>query len=101
MSSAPAEPTVTFLPSQKRLKCAPGARLYDVILAAQLPLGSSCDGDSMCGWCLVQIIAGAEGLSAPKASELRLLKRRDAEENERIACETQIYGSITVKTTYW
>lgn len=92
---------VTFLPSGRVLRVGRGSTVFDAVRGAGLPLGSSCDGDALCGWCRVRILDGGDALSAPGDEERRLLTRRHAEPDERIACLAHILGPITVTTTYW
>lgn len=94
-------PTLTLLPSQKTLEVPIGARLFDVIRDARVPLASSCDGDSICGKCKVEVVAGAEGLSPILPAEAKLLRRFLDEGCWRIACEARVLGDVTITTGYW
>ncbi len=53
------------------------------------------EGD--CGTCLCQVEDGAENLSPPTELEQQLLREHFAGKNQRIACQTQIVGDVTLK----
>lgn len=71
------------------------------LLAHGLPVASSCNGDGICGKCRIQILSGAENLSAPTDLEEILRDKYRLDKNERISCQTQILGEIRIDTRYW
>ena len=71
------------------------------LLAGGLPVASSCKGDGVCAKCRIQIIEGAQNLSPQNEIEVFLRERHGLSANERISCQTQIFGDITVATAYW
>ncbi|MCA9546634.1 MAG: (2Fe-2S)-binding protein [Myxococcales bacterium] len=92
---------VTFEPSGRTADVPEGTTVFAAVRSAGLPLGSSCDGDALCGFCRVQILAGAEHLSPPDPSEAALLTRKRSEPDERIACVARILGPVVVTASYW
>ena len=94
-------PVVVLMPWGDRVVAERGEPLFDVIRRSERPLASSCDGDSICGWCRVVILEGAETLPAMEAPERALLARRGLEPGLRIACGLLVQGDLTVTTTYW
>ncbi len=66
-----------------------------------LPLGRSCDGVSLCGFCRVRIIDGEKNLSPVGRSEMEVLKGLGAGSGERLACCARVRGPVTVTTKYW
>ncbi|MBK1735132.1 ferredoxin [Halorhodospira abdelmalekii] len=53
------------------------------------------EGD--CGTCLMTVVEGAENLSEPSHVEQRILKENVAGKNDRVACQAQVLGDVTVK----
>ena len=53
------------------------------------------EGD--CGTCLCQVAEGEENLSAPSEVEQKLLREHFAGKQQRIACQAQILGDVTLK----
>lgn len=100
-ASGALELTVVCAPSGRTARVPPGETLFQAIRLAGLPLGSSCDGDALCGWCRVRILEGADALSPMDAEEQRLLARKGADPDERIACLARVQGPVTVTTAYW
>jgi ferredoxin len=92
------------------VRCEPSGRevvvgydtsLVDAIHQACLPLGQSCDGVVVCGFCRVRVLAGAANLTPPAAEESRLLGMLYARPEERLACCARVAGPVTITTDYW
>lgn len=92
---------VRFWPSGRAVRVTPGTTLLEAARAAGLPLGSSCDGRAVCGWCRVAVLEGIEGLSAADAEERELLGRIEADPAERLACQARVLGPVMITTSYW
>ena len=71
------------------------------LLDAHLPVASSCLGDGVCGRCRVQIVSGKENLSPIGATEEILRDRLKIPAEQRISCQTNVLGDVTVDTSYW
>jgi ferredoxin len=50
-----------------------------------------------CGVCLVRVVAGAEGLSAPTTEESEFLQAMRAGAEERLACQVRIQGDCSLE----
>jgi 2Fe-2S ferredoxin len=83
------------------IEARPGQTLMQSVLAAGLPVASSCNGDGVCAKCQIQIVVGAENLSPPNPIEVFLCEKNKIPSNKRISCQTEVLGDITVDTTYW
>lgn len=92
---------VTLLPSRRVLEVHTETRLFDACRRAGVPLASTCDGDAICARCKVEVLSGAEQLSPVTPAEARLLARVKADPHERMACEVQVRGDVTLTTGYW
>lgn len=56
----------------------------------------NCGGYGQCGLCVVEIVEGMENLSPRNQVEERKLKKKPP--SYRLACQTIVNGSVTVKT---
>ena len=50
-----------------------------------------------CGNCMMYVVKGGENLSAPSMLEDKVLKENLAGRNQRLACQAQVLGDVTVK----
>lgn len=71
------------------------------LLAAGIPVSSSCNSDGVCAKCGICIVEGMQNLSAPNDTEVFLKERNQLPADFRISCQTQILGDIIVDTGYW
>jgi ferredoxin, 2Fe-2S len=94
-------PKISFSKPFSPVEVAPGANLMQSLLAAGVPVASSCYGDGVCGKCRLQVIAGGENLS-PEGDLEKILKDRYRLGKEmRISCQTAVNGDVTVDAGYW
>ena len=70
--------------------------ILDAARRAGAPLGNSCGGVGVCSRCKVQVVEGAENLSAPTRMESTRVSG-----NERLACQAVVMGDVEVTTSYW
>ena len=94
-------PKVRFRPLGKEREVRAGATLLSAANQAQVPIGQSCSGDGICGWCRVHVLEGKENLSPPTELEKKLMKTYSFSEDERSACLAKVRGDVTVTTSYW
>jgi len=94
-------PIVRFSPLGKEKEIKAGATILAAANQCEVPVGQSCSGDGICGWCRVSVIVGLDHLAPPGALEQRLLKEKVFAANERAACLARVQGDIVVTTTYW
>lgn len=93
--------SVRFEPSGREARIVENSTLMDAVEQVMLPLGRSCDGVSLCGYCRVRVVAGEENLSPVTQGEREILKGLRADDAERLACCARIQGPVTVTTSYW
>ncbi len=94
-------PIVTFVPLKKSKTIKAGATLLAAANQSEVPIGQSCSGDGICGWCRVKVIEGAESLAQPKELERKLMKVYKFGKDERAACLAVVRGDVAVTTSYW
>lgn len=93
--------SVVCQPSGRVARVVEDSTLMDAVQQVMLPLGRSCDGVSLCGFCRVRVIDGAENLSPIARAEREILKGLHADAGERLACCAKVHGPVTVTTSYW
>jgi len=84
------------------LQVEPGSVLMKALLAAGLPVASSCRGDGVCTKCRLhvrELEPQAASVIGPR--EKGLLGRIHADADERISCQTEVHGLIEVDAAYW
>ncbi len=94
-------PNVEFVPLGLSGDVKRGVTIISAANRAGVPIGQSCNGDGICGWCKVKVLRGMENLSPPTALERRLIASCAFAPDERAACLAKITGDITVTTGYW
>ena len=94
-------PKVRFVPLGKERDIRAGATILAAANQCEVPLGQSCSGDGICGWCRVQVIDGLQHLAPPSPLEERLIREKEFAPRERAACLAKVQGDVTITTTYW
>lgn len=94
-------PQIRFRKNRPPLEVPPGSNLMNALLEGGLPVASSCRGDGICAKCRIEIVEGRENLSPENERERFLRDRHDIPRPERISCQVQVHGDITVDTSYW
>jgi 2Fe-2S ferredoxin len=93
-------PQISFNKNKhKSIEVSVGANLMESLLADQVPVASSCNGDGVCAKCRIQILSGE--VSKPNELEMDLLKANGISGQTRISCQTQVISDITIDATYW
>jgi ferredoxin len=94
-------PIVAFTPLGKKKELRAGATILAAANQCEVPIGQSCDGDGICGWCKVRIVKGLDNLAPPTPIEQKLIREKGFAKDERAACLAKIKGDVTVTTSYW
>ena len=94
-------PVIRFVKNIPEIHVEAGANLMDSLLAAGLPVASSCHGDGVCAKCRIVIVEGAENLSPIGMLEQMLRDRLRIPKGVRISCQTLVLGDVRVDATYW
>lgn len=68
------------------------------LMAAGLPVASSCDGEGICSMCRVQI---DEPLPSASELEKNTLSRNKCAADERLSCQVSVENDLSVRTKYW
>jgi 2Fe-2S ferredoxin len=78
----------------------PGEALVDLCDAARAPIAFSCRSAS-CGTCRVEVLEGAELLTAPSRPEFEILEIFEARPNERLACQAKLGQGEGIVVLRW
>ena len=92
---------VRFVPLGKEREVRAGATILSAANHAHVPIGQSCSGDGICGWCKVRILEGGRHLAPPGERERKLFATYGYAGNERAACQARVHGDVSVTTSYW
>ncbi|HVK61066.1 MAG TPA: 2Fe-2S iron-sulfur cluster-binding protein [Bdellovibrionales bacterium] len=94
-------PQIHFEKTRQPLDVPEGTNLMKALLEGGLPVASSCRGDGVCAKCRIQIVSGKENLSPENDREKFLREKFSISRSERVSCQTEIRGDVTVTTSYW
>ncbi len=92
---------VRFQPMGKVKTIRAGATILAAANQSGVPIGQSCSGDGICGWCRVKVVEGVEHVAPPSPLEQRLREEKGFAADERAACLAKVQGDIVVTTSYW
>ncbi len=92
---------IILLPHNQLIITRGQATLLDILVANQVPIGHSCAGDAVCGWCKVRVVSGLETCTPPTGDEQYLRRTRKMADDERLACQIWVESDMTISTDYW
>ena len=87
---------ITILPGNSSITVDAGSNLRDVLMQAGHGIKSTCGGCASCGQCVVVIKDGVDNISDISFEEKQLLGNVFHITNERLSCQTEVTGDITV-----
>jgi uncharacterized 2Fe-2S/4Fe-4S cluster protein (DUF4445 family) len=98
--------TIIFQPSGRRGQVPEGTTILDAARMLGVGIEAVCGQQLVCGKCRVKVMEGSfpkEGITSSMShlseldeKEIKVLKRKDAEEHVRLACSTKILGDVLV-----
>ncbi|OEJ66233.1 2Fe-2S iron-sulfur cluster-binding protein [Magnetovibrio blakemorei] len=91
-----AKAEITFADINQTVIVPVGTRVIEVSEKAGSGITYGCR-ECDCGNCMMEIVAGQENLSEPSVLEDRVLRENLAGRKDRLACQAQILGNVTVK----
>ncbi len=83
-------------PEGRSARAKPGLSVLDISRMNGIPHASVCGGRGRCSTCRVIVREGAEHLEPPNDSEVQVLRRVDAPETVRLACQIRPTHNLTV-----
>ena len=91
-----------FLPQlNKTLNCDKGENLFRTLKDNGVPIASSCNGDGICGKCVVFIDPSGADLPPMTDLEVKWEKKHHFQPGQRLSCQLPVTTDLIVKTTYW
>ncbi len=94
-------PTIRFVKAYPALEVADGANLMKALLAAGMPVASSCNSEGVCAKCGVRIVDGMSNLSPLGPTEIFLKEKNGIRKEFRISCQALVHGDIVIDAGYW
>ncbi len=94
-------PVVRFVPLGIEREVRAGSTILSAANAAGVPLGQSCSGEGICGWCRVRVLNGGEGVTSVGELEGRIIREKEFAADERAACLARVQGNLSITTSYW
>jgi 2Fe-2S ferredoxin len=95
-------PKVSFVKSHlNSFEVSAGENLMKALFAQGIPVASSCKGDGVCSKCKVKVVTGALNLSGEKVTETILKAKNLIASSDRISCQCEVLGDVTIDTGYW
>jgi 2Fe-2S ferredoxin len=90
--------TVTIMPAGKTIEAAEGMTLLAAILAAEVGLSHTCDGNAECGTCHIFVQEGRKGITkTTKAENEKLDTIVGVGSKSRLACQAKVLGTENIK----
>lgn len=94
-------PKIKFRKNQSTIEVQNSANLMKSLLNAGIPVASSCNGEGICGKCVIQVLSGQENLTGKNNLELNLIEKYKPAAHCRYSCQTHVIGDITIDAGYW
>jgi ferredoxin len=90
---------IKFKDEEKEYELRNGLGFQALGVKCELPIEYDCR-KADCGICIISVLEGIENLSKPTPSEADFLKAMRADDNERLACQCQVLGDVSVEVIY-
>ncbi len=83
----------------KTITADPHQTLMSTLLRHEVPVASSCNGDGICGKCVLQVKSEQEVPDTELAQKLR--HKHQWQPSQKASCQVVVDHDITVHSTYW
>jgi 2Fe-2S ferredoxin len=98
-------PKIQIKRSAQVIEVASGENLMSALMAAGLPVASSCHGDGICAKCGVFVesagVPAAEALSPLTEDEAGFRERGALPEGKRLSCQCIVLADVVIDAPYW
>jgi ferredoxin len=78
-----------------------GTTLLEAAKGGRIDIRSYCGGNCSCGTCRVEVVSGHRNLSKREGMEEMALGGEKAARGDRLACQAQVLGEVTVNIPDW
>lgn len=89
-------PKITIKPQNIELEISEKQDLLSFLREKDVYVKSSCGGHASCGDCVIKISSGDENLTTPTFDETKLIGNVFHITKERLACQTNVTGNVTI-----
>ena len=89
-------PKIRFEDDDLEVEAEVGANLRDVAMREGSSIPFGCE-QGICGTCLIEVPEGDDNLNDAEDQEMETLEAMGAEDGQRLACQCQAEGDVTVK----
>ncbi|MBC7743414.1 MAG: 2Fe-2S iron-sulfur cluster binding domain-containing protein [Bdellovibrionaceae bacterium] len=89
--------TLTILGNNRTLEFKGAVNVLDFLNAKKVGIGQSCGGSGTCTTCRIFILKGIEYANPRTELELERANERSFLTYERLACQTEISGSVVIE----
>jgi Na+-transporting NADH:ubiquinone oxidoreductase subunit F len=86
-------PRVTFVDAEKSGEFPAGKTLLSIAEELGVRVSHVCGGDGACGTCRIEVVDGADRLTAPTPDETY----KEIEPPYRLSCQAKLAGDVVVK----
>jgi adenylate cyclase len=90
-------PNVYILPDQRLVECGPTEAILPAALRAGVPFAHACGGHASCSTCRVLVVEGRAACGDRTPKERVIADRLGFGPEFRLACQTRVSGSVTVR----
>lgn len=87
---------LTLLPSEKSVEIDSETSILDCLRDEGVYIKSGCGGHASCTDCVIKVVEGEGHLNNPTFDETQLLGNVFYITKERLACQTQCHGAVTI-----
>ncbi len=87
---------VTLMPTGRVVEVNEEKNLFVQLREQEVYINTICGGYGKCGKCVIKIIDGDQNINEPTFEEKQLLGNVFSITRERLACQTFVYGAVTV-----
>ncbi len=87
---------VVFLLDDLEVEAPTSTRLSEVVEKSGADITFGCKSGT-CGTCRIRIVEGSQNLTPPSREERDFLKKLHRPDNERLACQCQVLGDVSIE----
>ena len=89
--------TLIIHPNLRNIEYSEATNLLDLLNSRDVFIEQSCSGSGTCTTCRVFVLAGHDALGPRTEVESERAQERCFDQNERLACQTEVFGSCEIK----
>jgi len=88
---------ISFLPDSRDVEAAPGETILQAAMRAGIKLTHACGSNARCSTCRTAVLDGLENCAPRTDAEQEIASHLQFKPMIRLACQTQVTGSMTVR----